>query len=169
MKSQDCDCQAEDIYDLGSHIFKVHSSENFEEIIKCRYCQQTFNGKCELMIHRKIHHTNRVSICSKFLDETCSFGSEDCWYKHEKPTRMFSCTHCEKEFTIKSKLVNHRKQEHKDKIKVCINSTNGLCKFKSDCWYKHEDIEDRNRNENKNQETFDNENIQQIHIYECRN
>ena len=70
---------------------------------------------------------------------------------------MFSCTHCEKEFTIKSRLMNHRKQEHKNKIKVCINSTNGLCKFESDCWYKHEDIENENININgsKNQEIFD--------------
>ena len=45
LKCQDCEYPAEDICDLGSHIFKVHSSENFDEIIKCRYCQETFNGK----------------------------------------------------------------------------------------------------------------------------
>ena len=58
-------------------------------------------------------------------------------------------------FQIKSKRMNHRKKEHKPKIKVCRNSSNGLCKFNSDCWYRHEEYQGETKNKNENQEVLD--------------
>ena len=37
------------------------------------------------------------------------------------------------------KLMEHRKQFHFDKINSCRYQKEDLCKFKSSCWYKHED------------------------------
>ena len=96
----------------------------------------------------------RVSICSNFLNGTCYFGTDDCWYIHTKPSVMLRCTFCEKEFPIKSELMRHRKKEHSSKMKLCINSVNGECPYKSNCWYKHEENQDHT--ENQNQELFNN-------------
>ena len=41
--------------------------------------------------------------------------------------------------------MKHRKKEHSSKVKLCVNSANGECLYKINCWYKHEEIEDSNK------------------------
>ena len=130
---------------------EVHGSEGFEEAITCNYCQEKFKTKDSLMVHRKKVHIERVSICSNFLNGTCYFESDDCWYIHTKPSVMLRCTFCEKEFPIKSELMRHRKKEHSSKIKLCFKSVNGECLYQNNCWYKHEENQDH---QNQNQELF---------------
>ena len=138
MRCDEFDYLAQDICDLGAHIHEVHGSDGLEEEITCNYCHERFKSKDCLMVHWKTMHIERVSICINFLNGTCYFKSEDCWYIHTKPSVMLKCTFCEKEFPIKSELMRHRKMKHSSKIKFCINSVNGECPYKFRCWYKHE-------------------------------
>ena len=45
--------------------------------------------------------------------------------------------------------MKHRKKEHSSKVKLCVNSTNGECLYNLNCWYKHEEIEDNDTNQNQ--------------------
>ena len=109
MRCDECDYPAQDICDLGAHIYEVHGSEGYEEAIACNYCQEKFKTKDSLMVHRKKAHINKVSICSNFVNGTCYFTKDECWYIHTKPIVMLRCTFCEEEFATKSELMRHRK------------------------------------------------------------
>ena len=128
---------------MGAHIHEVHGSDSYEEVITCNYCREMFKTKDSLMVHRKNEHMERLSICSNFLDGTCYFEADNCWYIHTKPTVMLKCTFCAKEFPIKTELMKHRKKEHSSKIKLCVNILNGECPYNRNCWYKHEEIQDQ--------------------------
>ena len=95
MRCDECDYPAQDICDLGAHIYEVHGSEGFEDNITCNYCHDKFNSKDSLMVHRKNVHMERVSICSNFLNGACYFESDECWYLHTKPSVMLRCKFCE--------------------------------------------------------------------------
>ena len=125
MRCDEFDYPAQDICDLGAHIYEIHGPESFEEVITCHHCKERFKTKDGLMVHRKKVHTERVSVCSNFLDGTCYFKTDKCWYIHTKPSVIFKCTCCGKEFPIKSELMKHRKEEHSLKVKLCANSANG--------------------------------------------
>ena len=110
MRCDECDYPAQDICDLGAHIYEIHGPESFEEVITCHHCKEKFKTKDSLMVHRKKVHTERVSVCSNFRDGTCYFKTDKCWFIHTKPSVMFKCTCCGKEFPIKSDLMKHRKR-----------------------------------------------------------
>jgi hypothetical protein len=61
---------------------------DFDEAITCNYCKEKFKTKDSVMVHRKKVHVERVSICSNFLNGTCYFETDDCWYVHTKPSVM---------------------------------------------------------------------------------
>ena len=142
MRCEDWEYPAQDICDLGAHIFQYHVSQHHEKLIKCYFCDEKFESKGSLMIHRKKTHKEKVNICWKFLDQNCEKGDEDCWYLHKKPEVLLKCTFCEKEFNIKQELMKHRKSEHKEYVKVCKNSKERSCKFNESCWYIHEKLQD---------------------------
>ena len=49
----ECEYPAEDLYDLGEHMYEFHAEENDEYTISCYYCGNYFESKEDLMIHRK--------------------------------------------------------------------------------------------------------------------
>ena len=55
----------------------------------CRYCDQKFNNKDELMRHRKYKHEKNVAICRENIDGQCKFN-DHCWYKHNIPNNSKS-------------------------------------------------------------------------------
>ena len=54
-----------------------------EEDIECFFCEQKFNTKALVMIHRKKEHPKTVKSCQKFPDNKCSYNDEKCWFMHE--------------------------------------------------------------------------------------
>ena len=52
------------------------------EDIRCFVCGNTFQGKNELMKHRKKEHAHIVKDCEKFKDGKCGFQNDYCWYIH---------------------------------------------------------------------------------------
>ena len=51
--------------------------------IKCYNCDKEFETKSNMMAHRKMHHQSTVKMCSQFLNGTCRFKEQSCWFIHE--------------------------------------------------------------------------------------
>ena len=140
-----CDYEAEDKYDLDAHRWTEHEDEEEDKSIVCTFCDKIFTSLEHLMQHKKRKHTEKVSSCWKFVDGNCSFGDERCWFNHNTNSNNFKCTVCDEEFKTQSALMKHRKSQHADFIKTCKNVN--ACPYKKDCWYKHQEIEN-NEHEN---------------------
>ena len=161
----ECEYPAEDVFDLGEHMYEVHAELNDEYTIACHYCGNYFKNKGDLMIHRKNTHAEKVSQCSFFLEGKCTFG-EECWYSHKNDSRKvlseYKCKTCEEIFKIKSDFMRHRRLKHIESVPQCRDASNGSCHFgRIKCWFNHEEYESSNdiRNEenatNVNQEVID--------------
>ena len=54
--------------------------------ITCRSCQQDFNDKDEMMMHRKNEHLSYVKSCKNIqAGISCQKGPVYCWYRHDLP------------------------------------------------------------------------------------
>ena len=148
-----CDYPTNDICNVEAHSEEFHSLESDYEIITCHYCKAKLKTKEDLMIHRKKVHREKVSICRHFIEGNCYFEIDECWFIHDTPVAMLMCTFCDKEFHIKTDLMNHRKYEHEEKMKSCKKASRGECPYNTNCWYKHKEVEIVNQNQN--QEMFD--------------
>ena len=87
-----CGYPAQDLCDLGAHIYEWHAEANWNEVFECSICDMRYPCKKELMSHRKKKHIEIVPICRNYIKGTCHF--ENCWYKHERnemETLNFKC------------------------------------------------------------------------------
>ena len=60
----------------------VHKREEIPSM-KCRYCEETFFSKSEVMIHQKTKHEEQIPICKNHVKGQCRFKSK-CWYQHHE-------------------------------------------------------------------------------------
>ena len=60
--------------------------EGKEAEIECFFCDNSFNTKAKVMLHRKKEHPKTVKTCVKFLEQKCQFNAEICWFKHKIET-----------------------------------------------------------------------------------
>ena len=84
----------------------------------CRDCEFKGNSSKNLLQHKK------ESLTCKNMDST----AEKC----------YTCGIVYEDF---EKLMLHRRTDHLDKINKCRYYKDNLCRFKSTCWYKHEEDE----------------------------
>ena len=52
------------------------------ETFSCRSCEKTFDCHSDCLRHRKQEHINLVPLCKNYSNNTCTFGSNICWFKH---------------------------------------------------------------------------------------
>ena len=64
-------------------------AEKQEGTIECYICNNTFESRANMMIHRKREHKSLVKICSQFQNDNCRFNSESCWFQHEEKNTEF--------------------------------------------------------------------------------
>ena len=55
--------------------------KNEPEELKCRYCDQNFLSKSDVMFHQKQNHKDKIPICKKHIKSMCKFKHK-CWYTH---------------------------------------------------------------------------------------
>ena len=140
----ECEYPAEDVFDLGEHMYEVHAELNDDYTISCYYCGNYCKTKGDLMVHRKKAHPEKFNLCRYFAAGHCDFDNE-CWFNHSDTTSPsvktltnFKCTLCEKVFHSRSDFMTHRKKEHHESIPLCKGAGNGMCHFgSSKCWYNH--------------------------------
>ena len=151
IRCEECEFPAENVNDLVYHMYEVHPLEEFENSMKCHYCEDKFKSKSEVMAHRKLVHIEKVQFCKNFNDGKCYFG-DTCWFSHDPTSRTlcqeYKCSFCDEEFEIKSVFMNHRKAKHSENIQTCKNEITGSCQYGSQkCWFNHDKIQ---INENAN-------------------
>ena len=114
MFCNECEYPAEDIYDLGEHMYEIHSSRyegEGEVCFVCDICNDRFVTNLELSGHAEKHHREAGSIKCKFCDEC-----------HQS----------------KTELMRHNKQVHISTVSTCWNYSLGTCVFGDQaCWFKH--------------------------------
>ena len=155
IRCDECEYPAEDLLDLGEHLYVVHTLEDQSNDIKCYFCDNRFKTKSEIMTHRKKEHVEKVDACRLFSEGKCYLGDMDCWYTHSESNKTFKCKYCENEFKNRYDFMKHRKEEHPQFVPNCRKETNGTCQFGAhNCWFKHIEIENSNEHTNidKNQE-----------------
>ena len=59
-----------------------HSEEQVQDI-ECFFCENTFESRTSVMMHRKRIHPKTVKPCTQFWHSKCSFKEDTCWFKHE--------------------------------------------------------------------------------------
>ena len=148
----ECYFQGSSKFQLAKHINLKHDQK--EEIpaipgsIKCRICDEIFEHKSNLMIHRKLNHKGLVAKCKKFEDRNCSRTSESCWWNHEYETdslEKIKCYVCNESFNTKREMMEHRKKYHAKLVKFCMNFMRGKCQFRNEsCWFIHNITQDKN-------------------------
>ena len=130
--------------ELGWHNNGEHGSgdPNYEYNHSCKICRKPFDAKDDLMYHIKYNHYKNMPLCKYYQDGSCHFSDEKCWYRHEKQEQTmssFKCGYCGLKFSSKSQFMIHRKENHLDKVKTCINYLNEKCEYNEKCWYNHKD------------------------------
>lgn len=58
----------------------IHKKDVLQEL-KCRYCEQTFHSKRDVMFHQKNNHEDKVPICKNHIQSKCKYKHK-CWFTH---------------------------------------------------------------------------------------
>ena len=75
---KDGSCNYTDDACWWNHEDKVNHKGN----IQCFLCGKSFDRKSEMMSHRKINHSDILQQCTQFLQGSCRFQNQYCWFKH---------------------------------------------------------------------------------------
>ena len=141
----ECCCQGNTKFQLDKHKNLTHGNReelsSILELIKCRICDEAFEEKSNLMIHRKLKHKELVKQCKFYEKGLCSRTPESCWWNHGKiqnSTEKTQCYICSKTFQTKREMMGHRKRYHANMIKPCQKFIQGRCPFQNEfCWFNH--------------------------------
>ena len=151
----ECEYPAEDIYDLGEHMYEIHADANDVYIESCHYCTQYFKTKSDVMMHNKRSHIEKVKPCQNFLKGHCDYTDIECWFSHAQAAdsvrKVFECHYCSEKFNFHSEFMTHKKKQHKESVPRCREQIN--CRFGEKCWFLHFNGENEIEYENgKNQD-----------------
>ena len=163
---EECEYPADNLCELGEHMYEYHKYEDSVEVVYCNYCNMKFENKNKLMVHRKNDHEDRINMCRYFLKDRCAFDNQTCWYSHKnlnesaacQEIKEYICSVCEDKFIVKSELMQHKKIHHPKNIQICSKNKTDSCHFGDKCWFKHEEKIDETMNDN----TMTNENIEKL-------
>ena len=82
--------------------FFNHSKIDSNSFI-CYECGKLFPAVSDLMNHRKNTHEKRM--CKRFLEDTCNFANDKCWYSHKGKEENFDIE-MKSDVEIKSNIEN---------------------------------------------------------------
>jgi hypothetical protein len=127
MFCNECEYPAEDIYDLGEHMYEIHSSRyegEGEDCFVCEICNDRFISSLELTAHAQKHHGE--------------LGSKD-----SMESNSLACNFCEEKFVKHGDLMSHKKKKHGNKVAICWKFLAGNCIFgDASCWFLHSESEE---------------------------
>ncbi|XP_026743959.1 gastrula zinc finger protein XlCGF57.1-like isoform X6 [Trichoplusia ni] len=109
---------------VDSHIKNVHSFKNRQ----CQKCDKVFRSPYALEIHRERTHKTEMLKCPKCPEILASkyLKKRHLALVHDVKKLQFHCDECDKVYTMKSKLVEHKLRTHlKQKTVECE-----ICGFK---------------------------------------
>ena len=136
----ECEYPAEDIFDLGEHMYEMHAEVNEEYNESCHYCTQLFKTKRDVMLHSKKWHKEKVKPCRNFMKGQCDYTEIECWFSHTETVdsvkNKFECSFCGENFDFHSDLKFHKKKQHMENVPMCREEIED-CHFGEKCWSPH--------------------------------
>ena len=73
--------------ELGDDLcWYIHCEESRKEkmsVVKCNNCDKVFNNINNLLQHKKSEHMSVVKKCKNFLNDTCRYGDQQCWFRYD--------------------------------------------------------------------------------------
>ena len=97
------------IEDLTTHICQAGGPH------KCRYCQQAFLTKQDLLAHLRTHTGKKPHICGLCNREFSRASSLKIHKRIHTGEKPFKCESCDISFTFRSSYVYHMQKEHSAK------------------------------------------------------
>ena len=151
----ECDYPAEDIFDLGEHMYEIHAEDTEEYNESCYYCTQVFKTKSDVMLHSKRAHKEKVKPCQNYLNGHCDYSDIECWFNHIKSVdngkRNFKCNYCEENFNLQNDFMVHKKNHHTENVPKCREEFN--CHYgDKKCWFLHTPENEKRNGNGKNEE-----------------
>ena len=67
-----------------NHEFNLEIENKSEDQFKCFTCNETFNSKGRMMLHKKEKHGHLVRSCIDHIDNKCTFNDKSCWFRHDE-------------------------------------------------------------------------------------
>ena len=148
---RECDFQGTNQIELNKHMNLKHRKGETAGIIYCRNCGEGFSTKWNLMNHRKSKHSDNIAYCRNFIDGNCPYSDEMCWWNHKNIDESIKCFICGNIFESKTVLMSHRKKDHGNLVKQCIQFQQNSCRFRSEsCWFSHNNITKEKDSEQEN-------------------
>ena len=96
------DCRFSDKTCWWIHDSKAEPEKISRDMFKCYNCDETFDTKAKMMLHKKSKHKHLVRSCSEFIDKKCIFNDASCWFNHEEVFVEEERKEEEKDETLKS-------------------------------------------------------------------
>ena len=96
-----------------------------DSLYSCNFCDQKFDTKKSLMVHKKREHMEKVAVCWSLW----VWG----WLllvhpkQKFKQTEIFNCNIHEQDFNRKMNLQHHKKNEHIMSVPLCRNESKHTC------------------------------------------
>ena len=104
----------------------------------CKICEEKFETRNGMMMHRKKYHLEKVNTCWNFESGSCQFSNDLCWFRHSKsdlPQESQNCKFCGEIFKTKNDLQLHKKTLHGKTVPNCRNDR---CWYGPEkCWFRH--------------------------------
>ena len=126
-----CEFEAADGYELEGHIWSEHDEEAAKSFA-CQFCGQNFSSLKDLMSHKKIDHSERVSLCYNFSNGTCPYEDDKCWFIYKETVeeqKIYECSICRKTYQKFNLYKRHMKLEHTEKVQNCKKYIEGACSY----------------------------------------
>ena len=78
--------------DLGDDFcWFIHSEDSRKaefSSFNCNLCEKIFENINDLLHHKKREHVTRVKECNNSVDNTCRFGDQHCWFRHDNQKKV---------------------------------------------------------------------------------
>ena len=78
--------------------------------VKCNLCDEKFQTRRCLMLHKKKEQIANVAVCWNFTAGNCELGDDICWFNHSKQskTELSKCNTCGEVFKTLNDLQHHK-------------------------------------------------------------
>ena len=76
--------------ELGDDLcwFSHKNQSDGHKSLNCKICGNIFNAKNDLHCHMKHEHKMSVPLCKNASKNTCWYGAENCWFRHEQTEKI---------------------------------------------------------------------------------
>ena len=92
--------------------------------------------KDDQSMENEMEESYKCKLCDFEADDVYELDAH--WFSTRCGDSLLHCHYCDRNYLTKGDLMKHRKQNHPEKVNVCIHFFGGGCDHGEDtCWYSH--------------------------------